>query len=169
MSQMLTLRFTPNQDDYAKVLRSFFWQRTGTRISLVLLVIAFALVVYVVLSKGSPPTIFELIWLLVPPAFIVFSFFIQPQRLARQAAQNEQLVTEATWEVGDGGVKISSRFGNSQMEWETLKKLVAAGEYYFLLSKTNANAFRFLPRRAFTSPDQEQQFVQLVRDHLSAK
>jgi hypothetical protein len=167
MSQSVTLRFTPNQHDYAKVLRIFFWQRTGTKVSLVFLAIAFGLICYVIASQGSPPTIFELIWLLLPPFFAIFVFFIQPSRMANRAVQNERLVTEATWEVSAAGVQISSRFDSTHLDWESLNKLVTTSDYYLLLSKINKNAFRFLPRRVFNSPQEQDLFLQLVADHLS--
>jgi hypothetical protein len=166
MSQSITVRFTPNQQDYAKVLRLFFWQRTGTRVSLIFLAIAFGLICYVVASQGSPPTIFELIWLFLPPLFVIFVLFIQPSRMANEAVRNEQLVTEATWEVSDSGVEISSRFGSTHMDWESLDKLVTTKEFYLLLSKINKNAFRFLPRRAFTSSQEQDVFHALVGKYL---
>jgi hypothetical protein len=166
MSQPITLRFTPNQQDYAKVLRLFFWQRTGTRASLIFLAIAFGLICYVIASQSSPPTIFELIWLILPPLFVIFILFIQPSRMASQAVRNEQLVTEATWEVSDRGVELSSRFGSTHMDWDSLNKLVTTKEYYLLLSKINKNAFRFLPRRAFTSSQEQDIFLQLVGKYL---
>jgi hypothetical protein len=166
MSQSVTLRFTPNKQDYARVLRLFFWQRTSTRISLVFLAVAFLLIFYVVASQGTPLTIFELIWLFLPPMFVIFVFFIQPSRMASQAILNEQLVTEATWEVSDRGVEISSRFGSTHMDWDSLNKLVTTKEYYLLLSKINKNAFRFLPHRAITSPQEQDVFLELVRKYL---
>jgi hypothetical protein len=166
MGQSLTLKYTPNARDYASVMRLFFWQRKATKISLVLLVIAFLLVIFMLLIKGSPPTIFELLWLLLPPFFVVYSFYIQPSRLANKAARNEQLVTEATWEVDDSGVHISSRYSNTDLAWDTLKKLVTTQDYYLLLSRTNDNAFRFLPRRAFTSDQEQVLFLQLVAKYL---
>jgi len=167
MSQSVTLRFTPNQQDYAKVLRLFFWQRTVTRVSLLFLAIAFGLICYVVASQGSPPSIFELMWLLLPPLFVIYVLFIQPSRMGSRAARNEQLVTEATWEVSDSGVELSSRFGSTHMDWESLNKLVTTKEYYLLLSKINKNAFRFLPRRAFTSSQEQEVFLELVGKYLA--
>jgi hypothetical protein len=168
MGQSLTLRYTPNQHDYASVMRLFIWQRKWTRISLVLLVIAFLLVILMLFIQGSPPTFIELLWLLLPPFFVVYSFYIQPSKLANKAARNEQLVTEATWEVDDTGVHISSQFSSTDLAWDTLKKLVTTSDYYLLLSRTNDNAFRFLPRRAFSSDQEEELFLQLVAKHLSS-
>ena len=167
MSQSLTLHYTPIQQDYASVLRLFHWHRTSTKISLVFLVIAFGLVLFAIRSKGSPLTVFEIIWLLIPPLFVIFSFYIQPMRIAKKAAQNEQLVAEATWVVSDAGVQISSRYASTLFEWKTFNKLVTTRDYYLLLSKSNKNAFRFLPRRAFISYQEDEEFLQLVSQNIS--
>ena len=166
MDPKITVRYIPVQQDYANVLRLFFLKRTGTRISLAFLVIAFVLIIFALIQKGSTPTIFELIWLLLPPLFVIFVIIIQPNRIARQAAKNEQLVTETTWIVSDEGVQISSQFGSTHLGWDALNRLAITKEYYLLLFKDNKTAFRFLPRRAFTSPDQEDMFLKLVAEHL---
>jgi hypothetical protein len=167
MSQTLTLHYTPNQQDYASVVRYFNLQRTGTKISLVLLGLAFIIAIFVVASKGPSVTIFELIWLFLPPVFVIYAYFIQPTSLAKKAAQNEKLVTEATWEVSDAGVQITSKYNSTLLEWENINKLVTTKDYYLLLSKTNKNAFRFIPRRAFISVEEEEQFRELVERNIA--
>ena len=169
MSQSIKISFTPNKRDYASVLRLFLWQRTLTRVSLAVLAIAFALICYVVITRGNIPSFFELIWLLLPPLFVAYIFWFQPSRMASQAVLNEQLVTEASWQVSDSGVEISSHFGTTEMEWENLSKLVVTKEYYLLLSKVNKNAFRFLPLRAFNSPQEKEGFLQLVSRNIPVR
>ncbi len=169
MSTPVTLHFTPHKQDYTKVLRLFFFMRTSTLVSLGFLVIAFGLICYTVATQGTPPTLFEVAWLLLPPLFVAYVFFIQPSRMASQAAKNEQLVAETTWEVSENGVEISSTFGSTHMDWPNLQRLVTTKEYYLLLSKVNKNAFRFLPLRAFTTPEEKEQFLSLVRNYLPVK
>lgn len=166
MGESIRLKYTPTQQDYAQVLRLFLWQRTATRVSLVFLVIALGLVIYAIATQGAPPSLFELVWLLLPPLFVGYVFFIQPNRMASQAIKNEQLATEATWEIGESGVEISSQFGSILMEWDSLSKLVTTKDYYLLLSKTNKNAFRFLPRRTFTSAQQQELFIKTMSEHI---
>lgn len=166
MSQPVNMRYTPTQQDYANVLRLFFMQRTSTRISLVVLAIAFVLIFGLILFGSAPPSFFEIIWLFMPPLFVLYVFFIQPSRMANQAIKEEQLATEATWKVSDTGVEISSRFGSTHLEWDSLLKLVTTKEYYLLLSKINKNAFRFLPKRAFNSSEEQEAFLTLVRKYL---
>jgi hypothetical protein len=167
MSRPITIRFTPNQRDYSKVLRLFLWQRTLTRVSMAVLAFAFGLICYVVITRGTTPNFFELVWLLLPPFFAAYIFWLQPNRMANQAVLNEQLVSKATWQVSDSGVVISSYYGSTEMEWDNLSKLVVTKEYYLLLSKVNKNAFRFLPMRAFNSPQEKEEFLQLVGNHIS--
>jgi hypothetical protein len=150
-------------------LRLFFWQRTGTKLSVAALVIAFGLILYMLLSRGVPPSIFEWVWLLLPPAFVIYIFLVQPDRIARRAAQNEQLVSEATWEVGDEGVRISNRFNSSLLEWQTLDRLIPTRDYYLLLSRVNKNAVRFIPRRAFPSAEIQNDFLHIMENHVLVK
>ena len=89
--------------------------------------------------------------------------------MASQAVLNEQLVSDATWQVNDSGIEISSHFGTTEMEWENLSKLVVTKEYYLLLSKVNKNAFRFLPIRAFNSPQEKEEFLQLVSRNIPVR
>jgi hypothetical protein len=167
MRQSLTLHYTPNQQDYASVLRIFNWRRTSTKISLAFLALASILIFYAILSRDATLTFFELLWLLFPPLLVMFTFFLQPWRTARKAAQNAQLVADATWLVDEAGIHISSAYGSIFLEWESLSKLVKTREYYLLLSKINKNSFRFLPRRAFTSQQDNDLFLQLVSQHIS--
>jgi hypothetical protein len=169
MSRPITISFTPNQRDYSKVLRLFLWQRILTRVSIAVLALAFVLICYVVITRGTNPSFFELVWLFLPPLFVAYIFWFQPNRMASQAVLNEQLVTEATWQVSEGGVVISSRFGSTEMEWDNLSKLAITKEYYLLLSKVNKNAFRFLPLRAFSSPQEKEEFLQLVGNHIPVR
>ncbi len=166
MSEPLVIQFTPTQQDYAKVLRLFFFQRTSTKVSLGFLVIAFGLICYTVVTAGRVPSLFELVWLLLPPLFVAYVFFIQPSRMAHRAIQDEQLAAETTWEVSDEGVKISNKFASSSMEWVNLQRLVTTKEYYLLLNKLNKNTFRFLPVRAFKTAQEKDQFTALLAKHL---
>ncbi len=167
MTQSVSLKFTPNQQDFAKTIRQFMMKRTSNRISLSFLVVAFGIVVFSISTKVTPITIFELIWLLFPPLFIIYILVIQPSRMAKQAMENEHLAADTTWEVNETGVQISTSLDSSLFEWEKLSRLVTSIDYYLLLFKTNKNTFRFLPRRSFTSTEDEDTFLQLITSHLA--
>lgn len=166
MVQLITLHFTPAKQDYVNVLRQFFIRRTLIRIALGILALLFGLACYSLIRHGTPPDIFELVWVFLPPLYVVYTFFVQPARMASRAIQNEQLVADATWEMSDGGVTISTRFGSTSLAWDSLARLVTTREYYLLLSKANRNAFRFIPKRAFSSLDEHESFLALIRQHL---
>jgi hypothetical protein len=167
MSQSLTLKYIPEQNDYIQVLRIFFLRQTGIRISLGFLVVAFGIILFTVATQSSPVTIFEIVWLLLPPLFVLYILYFQPRSMARRAMGNEQLAAETTWEVNDESVQISSTYGSSQLTWDKLTRLIISKQYYLLVFKTEKNFFRFLPRRAFTSSGEEDQFLGLVNSHLN--
>jgi hypothetical protein len=166
MSQPLTMKYTPDQVDYVQVLRIFFLRQTGIRISLGFLAVAFAIILYSVATQAASVSLFQLAWLLLPPLFVVYILYWQPRSMARRAMSNEQLAAETTWLVTDEGVSISSAFGANQLEWDTLTRLITSKDYYLLVFKTEKNFFRFLPRRAFASPQEDELFVQQVTSHL---
>ncbi len=167
MTQPVTVKYTPSQQDYAQVLRLLILQSIVNWIMLGFLVIVFGFMVFNIVSQGTSVTFFELIWLLLPPLFIVYIIFIQPNRMAKQYMANEKMAAETTWELDDLGVKISTAFGETFLEWEKLSKLVTSKDYYLLTLKKTRYASRFLPRRSFTTPEEQDAFLQLVTGHLS--
>jgi hypothetical protein len=167
MPQSVTLKYTPNQQDYAQVLRLIMLRSTVNQILIGFLVLGFVFILFNIISQATPITLITLIWLLLPPLFIIYIIFFQPTRMAKQYMKNEQLSAEYTWEVGDAGVQISNSFGSNQLEWDTLSRLLPAKDYYLLYIKKSRYAPRFLPRRSFTSKEEEDTFLQLMASHLS--
>jgi hypothetical protein len=167
MAQSVTLKYTPTQEDYAQVLRLIMLRSIVNQILMGFLVIGFIFILFNMVSQATPITLVAVIWLLLPPLFIIYIIFIQPNRMAKKYIMNEQLVAECTWEVGDAGVQISTSFGSTQYEWDNLSKLVTSKEYYLLHIKKSRYAPRFLPRRSFASAEDQDTFLQLMASHLS--
>jgi hypothetical protein len=167
MDQSVTLKYTPTQQDYAQTIRLFMMQRAANRISLGFLVVAFGIVIFSISTQATPITIFELIWLLFPPLFIIYIILIQPNRMAKQAMANERLNAETTWKVGESGVQISTNLDSTLLEWDALSRLIPNKDYYVLLFKKNKNTYRFLPQRSFNSTVDQEAFLQLMTSHLS--
>jgi hypothetical protein len=166
MTQSITVHFTPNKKDYTHVLRLFIFHFTGTRISVIFLVVAFGLIVYSLASKAVAPSAFEIIWALLPPLIAAFMFIIQPARYATQAMANKQLAAETTWDVSGSGVEICTQYDSTRLEWNNLDKLLTYKDYYLLLMKSHRNVPLFLPRRAFKNGEQQKLFLQLMATNL---
>jgi hypothetical protein len=167
MTQSVTVKYTPTQQDYARVLRLFLVRNTVNRIMLGFLVVAFGFVVFNMLAQTTPVTPFEIIWLLFPPLFIIYILVVQPNRMGKQYMADEKMAAERTWEVSDANVQITTSFKPELFEWDMFSKLVTYQDYYLLMFKKNKNNFRFLPRRSFTSPEEQDAFLQLMSSHLS--
>jgi YcxB-like protein len=167
MAQSVTVKYTPTQQDYAQVLRLIMLRSIVNQILIGFLVLGFVFILFNLVTQATPISIFALIWLLLPPLFIIYIIFFQPNRMAKQYMNNEQLATEYTWEVNDSGVKISTSFGSNQLEWDSLSRLLPTKDYYLLYIKKSRYAPRFLPRRAFTSAEEQDAFLQMMTSHLS--
>ncbi len=166
MNQSVTVHYTPTQKDYSRVLRLFIFHFTGTRVSVLFLAVAFGLIVYSLAIKDAPPSVFEIIWVILPLLIAAFMFIIQPSRYARQAMATKQLSAETTWDVSNTGVEICTQYDSTRLEWNSLDKLVAHKDYYLLLMKNNRNVPLFLPRRAFKNEEQQKVFLQLMAANL---
>jgi hypothetical protein len=168
MSPSVTVKYTPTQQDYARVLRLFLVRNTVNRIMLGFLVVAFGFVVLNMLAQTTPVTGFEIIWLLFPPVFIIYILVVQPNRMGKQYMADEKMAAERTWIVSDENVQITTSFKPELFEWDMLSRLVTYQEYYLLMFKKSKNNFRFLPRRAFTTSEEQDAFLQLMSGHLSS-
>jgi hypothetical protein len=168
MSPSVTVKYTPTQQDYARVLRLFLVRNTVNRIMLGFLVVAFGFVVLNMLAQTTPVTLFEIIWLLAPPVFIIYILVVQPNRMGKQYMADEKMAAERTWIVSDENVQITTSFKPELFEWDMLSRLVTYQEYYLLMFKKSKNNFRFLPRRAFTTSEEQDAFLQLMSGHLSS-
>jgi hypothetical protein len=166
MSQSVTVHYTPTHKDYAHVLRLFIFHFTGTKISIVFLAVAFGLIVYSLATKAVAPSVFEIIWVLLPPLIAAFMFIIQPSRYATQAMANKHLAAETTWDVSNSGLEICTQYDSTRLEWNSLEKLVTYKDYYLVLMKANRNIPLFLPRRAFTNGEQQKLFLQILATNL---
>jgi hypothetical protein len=168
MAKSVTVKYTPTQQDYARVLRLFLVRNTVNQVMLGFLVVAFGFVLYNILSQNTPLTIFELIWLLFPPLFIAYILVVQPNRMGKQYMADEKMAAERTWELDDAGVHIITSFRTEDFEWDMLSRLVTYKDYYLIMFKKNKNNFRFLPRRSFTAPAEQDDFLQFMSDRLSS-
>jgi len=77
----------------------------------------------------------ELLCLLFPPLFVIFSFTHQPIQIAKKAAQSKQFISEATLEVNKFGIQITNSSGSNFLEWGSPSMLVITKDYYLLASK----------------------------------
>jgi hypothetical protein len=50
---------------------------------------------------------------------------------------------------------IKTSFGENKNEWNSFSRVIETKNSYLLVDAKNKRAFQVLPRRAFTSPEQE--------------
>ena len=112
-----------------------------------------------------------MLWLIVvvAPLFAAFAVFIwQPYRMKRQAEKEEQLRSEMIWEVDDTQVVITTSLAAAKMDWQVFRQVIETKTDFLLCMAASKHMVRFVPKRAFESPEQEEAFRALVRSKLPA-
>ena len=106
----------------------------------------------------------------------VCAFFVLPpmiwsstkKRIVRmfQEGQNKGMAAPTTLSIDESGIEANNGLGTSKLLWTAIERLAVTDEYAFLyVSAMNAVV---VPKRAFASDAQRQEFVQLVRQYHGA-
>jgi hypothetical protein len=95
--------------------------------------------------------------------WVLFICVASPWRIAQR--QKAVLSSPREITVSREGISIRMANANSQTGWDFFKRAINARHGYILLfAATKGSAY--IPKRAFASPNDEQTFVELVREHL---
>jgi hypothetical protein len=174
----ITLTYTPIKDDLVIPLRSQFMRRP-------LLVIQFAISGLLALfmlslsamgcisalltrSGGDEPGmgIVSLVFPLFCAAFFsivpAMYLFVIPAQRTRLFKKDERYRADNTWTLDDDHIIMATRFEEHKFDWSNFPQVREIKNYYLLMSGATKAAMFVLPKRAFTSPEQEQAFRELV-------
>ena len=168
MAQSVTLKYTPTQQDYAQVLRLIMLRSTVNQILMGFLVLGFVFILFNMVIAGHTNHPLTLIWLLLPPLFIIYIIFYSTQSYGKTVYERMN-----SWQQNVPGkwvmlvCKFPPALARLNYEWDKLSKLVTTKDYYLLYVKKSRYAPRFLPRRSFTSAEEQDTFLQLMTSHLS--
>jgi hypothetical protein len=99
----------------------------------------------------------------------VVSLLISPSRLSRNAAKNENLVTELKWSLSDEEIIVTARNARSVLPWSTFSSFTENEEYFLLLSAANKNSFQIIPKRSFAGDEDQTAFRELLKRRLARK
>ncbi|MBN1429672.1 MAG: YcxB family protein [Anaerolineae bacterium] len=174
----ITFTYTPIKDDYTVPLRSHWMRSLVTMISLLVLgsITLFMLGISLLgcimmlltcmLSDDSGLVgILTVVFSLIGSAF---TWIIPGMYLwllisaARQFEKDERFRADITWTLDDEHVRIATRFQDVNLPWSSFRQAQEFKDYYLLIVRTTGTALRPVPKRVFTSPEQEQAFRELV-------
>ena len=93
--------------------------------------------------------------------------FIRRRTIRRQLKSFPAAQGTQTYTFDEEGIEAVGYLGSSQFKWEAvIKALEGRDDYFFFLSK---NYSYFLPKRAFSSSEQQSALRALARDKLGDK
>jgi hypothetical protein len=109
-------------------------------------------------------SLFSLVWGVLYPLAIAATVVAYPAGIwrLREHLRGEQLV-----ELSDEHVTIKTVLARSTLEWRYWDAAALKGQLYQLTSDKGGGLL--VPRRAFSTPQQEEDFRVLLRRHLGAK
>lgn len=175
----ITVHFTPTADDHVRVFRYLIFRRYRLWHVLIILLVAVLLCMYPLMPvvtlfiSGQSGTVDISLVKFVPLLgyiLILAILFIWPPFLIKQRAKRqERFLLETTFEFGEDTIVGKDEHTELKQDWGAFQGADETKEYYVLISAANKNAGRFIPRRAFESPEQEAAFRELLARKLNFK
>ncbi len=168
MTETIRFRFTPEGKDYSRVMRAHSLRTRAVWLSLAAMM---AILVVFLWTSTYRLQGCLLLWLIVvvAPLFAAFTVFIwQPYRIRRQVEREEKLRSEATWEVDDSQILITTSLAETKLSWDAFRQVIETRTDFLLCHATSKHMVQFVPKRAFESAEQEEAFRALARSKLPA-
>ncbi len=128
-------------------------------ISAVLILLSGILVTFGLNTISPPLIIFTFIFAIIIPLSILF---LHPATMGDRVARDERLSCETTWELDENRVWIKNKFIETNFDWGSLGQTYETGEHYLISYTVNKNMFQILPKRAFLTAEQQNEFRQLL-------
>ncbi len=177
--ELITIRFTPTTSDYLRVAWHLSLKRLGLR---ALIPVLFGGVAYICVmvsnSTGGnsqtepalvPAATYTLFLAAVASLILIAIFGVVPLLLVWRVSRQELLRSETTYQFSDEGIFAKDGDSELKQDWKYYQGVLATKGHYILRSAVNKNIGRFVPRRAFESPEQETAFRDLLKSKLKFK
>lgn len=155
--QELKLKFHPTYLDYLNVNKA----TTFNKPSLILLGLMGIMTVYTLtgLTVGwinVDPSLL-ILYLLPPGMFIVFLIYT-PFNLRKKAQEMADQDLTIEWHINEKGISVKKNGIQNAYQWEDFGLTQELDDHYIIFFKANRSKYIFLPKKAFSDPDYEQQF-----------
>ena len=160
-SQAVTLRFKYTEAEYVAAVRQYF-DPFRAKFTAVFGVLLLALGVFASLvSEDSIAPWFLIIAGLLALGMFYLNYYAAPRRWFRRAARPRE---EYTLHYSDAGIVFHAKDIDSTLQWSLYQAVCETEQFYFLIY--GKDMFSVIPKRAFTSAEQEQAFRDLLRRHV---
>lgn len=166
MQTPIKFDFTLSVEDYKTGTRMFYLKQTNTLVGLVISGIFFFYGIILLFTGGRELLVTSLLVTALFPVLLYVYFVRSPSQVSKRVAQSERFTSPQKWRVDNEKIMISQHFGDTRVRWEEFVGLVESKDYFLLRFGVNRNAFQIVPKRAFSSEEQQAAFRELVRQNM---
>jgi hypothetical protein len=164
MSEPITLTFIHREKEYVTATRLIYARVYHTRFLMIVSSIVLALGLFLISTNadfimGSVAIVVGLVLLV----FNLYAYFVTPRQYFRQ---NVKFQEEYSLRFSEEGLLFRSKGLESKLEWSFYSKVWETRQFYFLCY--DKDLFTLIPKRVFTSAEQQRAFRELLNRQLSA-
>ncbi len=176
---MIEVTFVPTVEDQVQIFRRHSArQRWGCIASVVILVLAMVCLFgmgIIALATGEreassgffiPGVVALIVTLGAIGWALVYIYVTQPRKAAQEFERHERLRAEKSCRFDEEGITIKTPFGEDRLKWAIYQKVVDIEGHYLLLLANDRQLFFSVPKRAFSSDDQERMFRDLAKQRI---
>jgi hypothetical protein len=168
--ESMRLEYTPIARDYSRAMWTFIFSERRNIWYIFPLLVFIAVspigIAVVYILAGDTVPVLPFLLTVFALAIFAYAYIIQPFITERRAKKNNRMLSPVAWELDQNNLKFKTAFAESQMDWGTFGKVIESRQYFLLIYSFNKRMFTFLPKRAFTLPEQEGAFRALLKGYI---
>ena len=166
MKPPFEFEFSLSIKDYKSSVRAFHLKQRSTWISLSVTGVLFIYGLFLILNPDADLSNYSIFALLLFPVILFAYLVFSPNRMAASVSRSDRYTAPQHWRVDKAGIKITNDFGEVKFKWTDFMGVVENKTYLLLQYSSNKNAFQIVPKRAFTSAEQEGAFRDLAKQNV---
>lgn len=160
-TNFISLQFRYSKEEYVAAVRQYyqtFHSKTGALFCAAMVVLGL-----IILFLSDDPYFSSLLISLGTFGLMIFgvNYFRGPQRIYER---NPKLHEEYNLQFSDEGIIFRSKDIDSAVQWSLYSKIQETERFYFLIY--GKDSFTLVPKRVFTSGEQEFAFRVMLKDHI---
>jgi len=175
--ESITVRFTPTAADYVRVATRIRLHRYGPLSAIIFGVFILYVALNVAALLENPDQVLKFLSsmnrfffplfaaLIVPLVLLV----IGPLRIWLRVSGEPRYLTETSMTFSPDSIVFKDAHNELTQDWSNYYAIMLSDKDIFLFLSINTSLARFIPRRAFESPEQEAALITLLKSKLKVE
>jgi hypothetical protein len=167
MDQTLTVRFTPEKENYVRATRALARKSPGFMVLAAILGVAVIVALVVLLVPGFGEESWDsmaLMVILVGAFYLLYFVLLVPVQFSRNYKKNKYLQMERTFIINDEHLVMNVGDKSSELHWENFQKVIDGGDFFLLIYKAQERFYPFILKAAFEGPQALNAFLKLLEE-----